>query len=80
MAVNKDILLQKWEPSNDDLISKASDIACNDDIIAEFCAGMKVANNKHSIIGYNRILSNKIFFRRKNTQDSGNGFSRIKYE
>ena len=65
MAVNKDILLQKWEPSNDNLISKASNIACNDDTIAEFCAGMKVANDKHSIIGYTRILSNKPFLDEK---------------
>ena len=62
MAANKDILLEKWEPSNENLISKASDIAYNEDMIAEFYAGMKIMNYKRSIIGYSRILSNESFF------------------
>ena len=51
MAVKKDILLEKWEPSDENTISKASDIAYNEDTIAEFYADMNTANHKHRIIG-----------------------------
>ena len=44
MAGNKDILLEKWDPSNENPIPKASDIAYNEDTIAEFYAGMKAVN------------------------------------
>ena len=62
MAANKEILLKKWDSSDENPISRAGDIAYNEDEIAEYYAGMRSSNDKRSFVGYTRILSNESFY------------------
>ena len=65
MAANKEILLKKWDSSDENPISRAGDIAYNEDEIAEYYAGMRTSNDKRSVVGYTRILSNESFYQTK---------------
>ena len=61
MAANKDILLKKWDSTDENPISRAGDIAYSESEIAEYYAGMRTSNDKRSVVGYTRILSNESF-------------------
>ena len=58
-AANRSILLEKWEPSEENPISKAMDKVYDESTIAQYYVGMKAKNDKRSIIGHTRILSIK---------------------
>ena len=65
MAANKDVLLKKWDSSDENPISRAGDIAYSEAEIAEYYAGMRTSNDKRSVVGYTRILSNESFSQTK---------------
>ena len=46
LAANRDILLEKWEPTEGNPISKSIDITYNEDMLTEYYARMKMSNNK----------------------------------
>ena len=72
-TTDKEIRLEKWLPSEENPISKASDITYNKDTISQFNAGMKTANDKHPMIEYTPTLSNEPFLRLKKNPGSCNG-------
>ena len=68
-AANREILLTKWIPGNENPIAKAIDIAYDEDTISEYYSGMKTLHDKRRIVGFTRILSNDKFFKTKNHSD-----------
>jgi len=68
-AANRDILLTKWIPGNENPISKAIDIAYDADTIGEYYSGMKTLHDKRRIVRFTRILSTVKFFKTKNHLD-----------
>ena len=67
-AANREILLTKWILGDENPISKAIDIAYNEDTISEYYLGMKTLRDKKRIIGFTRILSTDKFYKTKNHQ------------
>ena len=65
MALNKEILLKKWDSSGENPISSAWDIVCSEATIAEYYAGMWTSNDKRSVVRYTQILSNSYFQTKK---------------
>ena len=43
----------------------AGDIAYSVEVIAEYYVGMRASNDKRSVVGFTRILSNEAFFQTK---------------
>ena len=68
MATNREILLEKWEPSDENPISKAGNIAYTEGATSQYYAGMHTYNDKRSVVGFTRILSNKPFCHTKKMQ------------
>ena len=52
LAANMYIQVLKWEASNENLTSKAVDVAYHHATIAEYYTGMKLTNRKNSIMTY----------------------------
>ena len=48
-AANREILLTKWIPGEENPISKAIDIAYNEDTISEYYSGMKTLHDKKGL-------------------------------
>ena len=65
-SANREILLTKWIPGNENPISKAIDIAYDEDTIGEYFSGMKTLHDKKRVIGFTRILSCDKFQKTKN--------------
>ena len=68
-AADREILLTKWTPGNENPISKAIDIAYDADTIGEYYSGMKTMHDKRRIVGFTRILSTAKFSKTKNHLD-----------
>ena len=60
-AANREILLTKWTPGDENPISKAIDIVYSEESIGEYYFGMKTLHDKRRIIGFTRILSSEKF-------------------
>ena len=58
-------MLPKWIPGDENPISKAIDIAYNEETIGEYHAGMKTMHDKKRVIGFTRILSSDKFQKTK---------------
>ena len=57
MAANREIRLLKWESSAENPITKAIDIAYDEDTISEYFSGMKMKSDRRRIVGFTRISS-----------------------
>ncbi len=61
MASNQEILLEKWESSEKNLILRAGNIAYTKATISQYYVAMMTTNDKRAVVRHKNIRSNKPF-------------------